>query len=1074
MEALLAVAAPPEGRTAAAERWSAAASVEHASWEAQEWDWDGDLLIASQPEELAAGPADPPPPPPLPPLQPDSRHTDELTALLGTGVAAAQGRAQPPSDDHLPLDAAVKARNPDCPNLKAGRVPCACTDEDEKLLKRQRMVMPLAPLSCQVAGCRADLRSGKEYNLRHRVCEEHARAATVLSGGEVVRYCQQCGRKMGLTNGTEEPGSKVLEQSEILATRDRHKASAASVSKKGNSSKAEQLQSAKSRARSTSRTSPSPRSADSAVKESTTLDLSTTTSLSAAENSRLNFCRLTLGPVDLAQQTTPTENHSQEAEGNLIQQDELRAKPESGEAALETTAHLLLSAASDQQPVAQLEQAPGVGVPGFLESHTDTAHVLSLMALLTASGTDHLQEDLAEELNEQPSLLTPHEIRNFQDSFQYTPVQCSGRISFKLFDWNPADFPRHLRNQVMDWLSSMPSDLEGFISPGCTLLTLFAAMPPTKWAELESNLERSFQVLMAGEGEEFWAKGRMLVQCSNLVTYVKNGAVLCRATQLRPKDGPRLLSVRPMCVVAGEPAEVTITGHDLSLPGTRVLCSSRGRYIDSQILKEVDTGLSCSGRSEIEHPLGSLLEKQMLHLPATYCKGFGHLIFIEVEHGVGTSFVPLLAIHCKLACAEIQSLQACGGESNSEATWHQLLLELGWTLRMAERLRHGETTTSGRELKEQMWVHLRRLQQLLDFAVGRCWPAVTRLLLEAALATQAYKSKQMSSRPATQAEGQTSEDDVLGLVGIDQRGFSLLHGAVASKHLPVVRVLVEYRRCLAAQTLASSCQANWWHLGHQGPGKVSPLHLAALVDDGGRVLAALAGDEVEVAQALWNTCKDAAGKTPQEYAVDAGHSAYGDILVCSPLHHSSLSSENEKQPQECSVSKYETVITLCSRSADGPAHEASIKAKKLDGTVMHSDALDKFYSTGGGLRCALQALRSCNLAVSLQRTSQRSLITMLLAALIGCLGLCVLLQHPHRMQATSLAIRSSLSRPTYRAQLSTIEPHFEAVYRQAEDSSVLWNHCQKSAAIMPLQGATIEESSTAYTQMLPLIHELLK
>eukprot|EP00850_Spirogloea_muscicola_P000302 SM000001S04704 [mRNA] locus=s1:1812550:1817910:+ [translate_table: standard] len=946
MEALLAVAAaPPEGRTAAVERWRAAASLEHTSWEAQEWDWDGDLLIASQPEALAAGPADPtppqpPPPPPSQPPQPGSRHTDEPLVLLGTVLGAKALRY-----------------------LSCRLHPLLEFDEGKR-------------------SCRRKL---EKHNTRRR-------------------------RRMGLTNVLEGPGSKDAEQDEeILAmpAGDRYKASAASVSKKGNSSTAEQLQSAKSRARSTPKTSPSPHSADYAVKESTTLDLSTTTSLSAAENSRLNLSRLTLGPLDVAQPTTHTGNFPQEAERNLAQQDELRAKSESGEAALETTAHLLLSAASDQQPVAQLEQAPGVGVPGFLESHTDTAQVLSLMELLTASGTDNLQEDLAEELNEQPSLLTRHEIRNFQDTFHYTPVQCSGRISFKLFDWNPADFPRHLRNQVMDWLSSMPSDLEGFISPGCTLLTLFAAMPSTKWAELESNLERSFQVLMAGEGGEFWAKGRMLVQCSNLVTYIKNGAVLCRATQLRPKDGPRLLSVRPMCVVAGEPAEVTITGHDLSLPGTRVLCSSRGRYIDSQILKEVDIGLSCSGRSEIEHPLGSLLEKQMLHLPATYCKGFGHIIFIEVEHGVGTSFVPLLAIHCKLACAEIQSLQACGGERTSETTCHQLLLELGWTLRKAEKLRHGETTTSGRELQEQIQVHVRRLQHLLDFAVGRCWPAVTRLLLEAALATQAYKSKQMSSIPATQAEGQPSEDDVLGFVGIDQRGFSLLHGAVAGKHLPLVRVLEEYRRRLAAQASASSCQENWWHLGYQGPGKVSPLHLAALVDDGGRVLAALAGDEIEVARALWKTCRDAAGKTPQEYAVDAGHSAYGDILVRSPLHHSSLSSENKKQPQECGVSKYETVITLCSRSADGPVHEASIKAKKLDDTVMHSDALDKFYSTGG-LCCALQALRSCNLAVSLQRTSQRSLVTMLLAALIGCLGLCVLLQHPHRMQATSLAIRRCL------------------------------------------------------------------
>ncbi|KAF9611227.1 hypothetical protein IFM89_027777 [Coptis chinensis] len=53
----------------------------------------------------------------------------------------------------------------------------------------------------------------------------------------------------------------------------------------------------------------------------------------------------------------------------------------------------------------------------------------------------------------------------------------TGRISFKLYDWNPAEFPRRLRHQIFQWLSSMPVELEGYIRPGCIILTLFIAMP---------------------------------------------------------------------------------------------------------------------------------------------------------------------------------------------------------------------------------------------------------------------------------------------------------------------------------------------------------------------------------------------------------------------------------------------------------------------------------------------------------------------------------------------------------------------------------------------------------------------
>eukprot|EP01018_Ginkgo_biloba_P032737 Gb_32703 [translate_table: standard] len=47
---------------------------------------------------------------------------------------------------------------------------------------------------CQVEGCRADLRSGKDYHRRHKVCEMHSKASKVRASGLEQRFCQQCSR----------------------------------------------------------------------------------------------------------------------------------------------------------------------------------------------------------------------------------------------------------------------------------------------------------------------------------------------------------------------------------------------------------------------------------------------------------------------------------------------------------------------------------------------------------------------------------------------------------------------------------------------------------------------------------------------------------------------------------------------------------------------------------------------------------------------------------------------------------------------------------------------------------------
>lgn len=47
---------------------------------------------------------------------------------------------------------------------------------------------------CQAEGCKANLSSAKHYHRRHKVCELHSKASTVIVGGFIQRFCQQCSR----------------------------------------------------------------------------------------------------------------------------------------------------------------------------------------------------------------------------------------------------------------------------------------------------------------------------------------------------------------------------------------------------------------------------------------------------------------------------------------------------------------------------------------------------------------------------------------------------------------------------------------------------------------------------------------------------------------------------------------------------------------------------------------------------------------------------------------------------------------------------------------------------------------
>jgi len=81
-----------------------------------------------------------------------------------------------------------------------GRTYFAASNEDTlDRFYRSKTVESVSTVSsnlprCQAEGCNTDLSEAKHYHRRHKVCEFHSKAATVIAAGLTQRFCQQCSR----------------------------------------------------------------------------------------------------------------------------------------------------------------------------------------------------------------------------------------------------------------------------------------------------------------------------------------------------------------------------------------------------------------------------------------------------------------------------------------------------------------------------------------------------------------------------------------------------------------------------------------------------------------------------------------------------------------------------------------------------------------------------------------------------------------------------------------------------------------------------------------------------------------
>lgn len=418
-------------------------------------------------------------------------------------------------------------------------------------------------------------------------------------------------------------------------------------------------------------------------------------------------------------------------------------------------------------------------------------------------------------------------------SLNSDPQDRTGRILFKLFDKDPSHLPGSLRTQVYNWLSQSPSDMEGYIRPGCVVLSIYLSMPLSSWDQLEGNFLQYINSLLQDSGTDFWGTGRFLAHTEKQIASHKDGKVYLFKS-LKAWSSPQLISVSPLAIVAGKETSLLLKGRNLRTPGTKIYCTH-------------GDGCSLEEAKDLTSQESTYEEISTCSFTVSAPSVLGRC-FIEIENGFRGTIFPVIIADATL-CKELRLLEAEFGEvvngqpSSMKEALH-FLNELGWLFQ-----RKGADSNYS----------LTRLKFLLVFSVERDFCALVRTLLGILLKN---------------GSGITDEESSLEMLS----GINLLNRAVKRRCKNMVDLLIRY----SVLDEKTATRKYIFPPNADGPGGITPLHLAACTSDSDDMVDALTNDPQEIGLLCWNSSIDANGLSPFAYASMRNNNSY-NVLVARKL-----------------------------------------------------------------------------------------------------------------------------------------------------------------------------------------------
>ncbi|CAH8347033.1 unnamed protein product [Eruca vesicaria subsp. sativa] len=424
----------------------------------------------------------------------------------------------------------------------------------------------------------------------------------------------------------------------------------------------------------------------------------------------------------------------------------------------------------------------------------------------------------------------------------------TGKIVFKLLDKDPSHLPGTLRTEIYNWLSSIPSEMESYIRPGCVVLSVYLAMSPAAWEQLEQNLMQRVGAMLQDSHSSFWRNTRFILNTGRQLASHKNGKIRC-SKSWRTWNSPELISVSPVAVVAGEETSLVVRGRSLTNDGISIRCTQAGSYVEI-------TGAACRRAMFEELSVNSFKVKNAQ-------PGFLGRCFIEVENGFRGDSFPLIIANASI-CKELNRLEEEFHPKTQDMSEEQaqtsdhcptpreeilcFLNELGWLFQKNQIS----------EPREQSDFSLSRFKFLLVCSVERDYCTLIRTLLD-----------MLVKRNLVNDELNREALDMLAEI-------QLLNRAVKRKSTNMVELLIHY----SVNPMPLGSSKKFVFLPNiTGPGGITPLHLAACTSGSDEIVDLLTNDPQEMGLSSWNSLCDATGQTPYSYAAMRNNHTYNSLVA---------------------------------------------------------------------------------------------------------------------------------------------------------------------------------------------------
>ncbi|KAK2418891.1 squamosa promoter-binding protein [Trifolium repens] len=738
---------------------------------------------------------------------------------------------------------------------------------------------------CQVEDCRADLNNAKDYHRRHKVCEIHSKASKALVGNAMQRFCQQCSRFHLLQEFDE--GKRSCRRRLAGHNKRRRKTNQDAVPN-GSSPNNDQTSSYLliSLLKILSNMQPD-RSNQTADQDLLTHLLRSLANQNGGQGGR-NLSNLLREPENLLKEgslsgksemvSTLFTNGSQGSPTVTVQNQAVSISEIQHQVVHTHDARVV-----DQQTTSSAKPGVSNSPPAYSEARDSTAGQTKMndfdlndIYIDSDDGIEDI-ERLPVTANLGTSSLDYPWVQ--QDSHQSSPPQTSGnsdsasaqspssstgeaqnrtdRIVFKLFGKEPSDFPLVLRAQILDWLSHSPTDIEGYIRPGCIVLTIYLRQAEVAWEELCLDLTSSLNRLLDVSDDDFWRTGWVHIRVQHQMAFIFNGQVVIDTSlPFRSNNYSKILSVSPIAVPASKTAQFSVKGINLTRPATRLLCALEGDYL---VCEDTHESMDQCSKDELQCVQFSC------SVPAINGRGF-----IEIEdQGLSSSFSPFIVVE-EDVCSEICVLEPLlessdtypdvegAGKIQAKNQAMDFIHEMGWLLHRSQIKSRTVHLNSSADL-----FPLDRFKWLVEFSVDHDWCAVVKKLLNLML------------------DGTVSTGDHTSLyLALSELG--LLHRAVRRNSRKLVELLLRYvpqnvsdKLGPEDKVLVNGENKNFlFRPDAAGPAGLTPLHIAAGKDGSEDVLDALTNDPCMVGIEAWNSIRDSTGSTPEDYARLRGHYTY--------------------------------------------------------------------------------------------------------------------------------------------------------------------------------------------------------